>query len=239
MRTLTAARTATLAAVAGAVLFTGVAAQGTAVAAPQAPKDKLTVAGYRAFLKSKDVKTLKAFDKLPKVKQQKFVGYLQNRAVTKAFAVTVGGTLGKSGHKEVAYNPDIRFVGDVRTTYPEGDHGIHDITVNFTATERIYNIPVVTQRTTLSYRFEDFRPQPQITGKPKVKSSVTNLNAAFAVGASNGTAVVKGKKTVVAGLTWNTTPLYKSAGSGAVAKRQTITGSHGATEKFTAVLAKG
>ena len=239
MRTLAiATRTAALTAGAGALLFTGVAAQGTAVAAPQGKPAKLTVKDYRAWLKTKDAKTLKVFDKLPRSKQQKLVGYLQNRAVTKEFNAKVTGALAKGGHSEVAYNRDVRFVGDVKTSDSDHSHGVHTITVNFTATERIYDIPVLTQKTTLSYVYESFRPQPRITGKPKLKRSIANLNAAFAIEASKGTVTVKNKKTVVANLTWYATPKYKSAGSGALAKRQTITGSHGATDKFTAVLTK-
>ncbi|EKX60438.1 hypothetical protein PV416_40030 [Streptomyces ipomoeae] len=239
MRTLTiTARAGVLAATAGALLFTGVAAQGTAVAAPQGKPAKLTVAAYRDYLKHKDVKTLKAFDKLPKAKQQKFVVHLQSAAVTKAFNVKVGGVLGKNGHAEVVYNNDIRFVGDTRSTVVDDSHGIHRVTVNFTATERIYGIPVVTQKTTLSYVFDDFRPKPQVVGKPSVRSTVTNLNAAFGINAPKSTVTVKNRTTVVGAVAWKATPKYKSAGSAAITKRQSITSTHGATDKFTAVLAK-
>ncbi|WP_286255972.1 hypothetical protein [Streptomyces graminofaciens] len=214
MRTLaTTARTATLAAVAGALLFTGVAAQGTAVAAPQAPKDKLTVAGYRAFLKTKDVKTLKAFDKLPKAKQQKFVDYLQSPAVQKAYAVRAGGYVNRGGHNEEAFNKDVRFVADVKGVQKVAG-GARHITLTFTATERIYGVPVITQKTVLSY---------QLKGGVKAQKftrSVTNLNGAFAVTpAKNATVVVTGDN-ISATAAWNAAPLYKSAGTATITKRQ-------------------
>ncbi|MDX2698032.1 hypothetical protein PV416_40035 [Streptomyces ipomoeae] len=239
MRTFaTATRAGVLAATAGALLFTGVAAQGTAIAAPQAQPAKLTVAKYRGWLKNNDdaaasIKLLKAFDKLPKAKQQKFVDYLQNRKVQTAFDTKLSGYTNKGGHRPVAYNKDIRFVGDVKAVN-KVSKGVRDITLTFTATETIYNLPVITQKTVLSYKW--------VAGsghKPKTyKRSVTNLNAAFAIAPKkNEKSVTVDKQGFLwATTTWNATPLYKSAGKAKIVKKQTTLA---AGAKFSASLARG
>jgi hypothetical protein len=162
MRTLAlATRTGVLAATTGALLFTGAAAQGTALAAPQAPKAKLTVQDYRAFLKKgggSSATLLKSFDRLPKAKQQKFVGYLQSAAVQKAFDAALGGYVTTSKRNWEAYNKDVRFTGDVRAVTKSDKAGRHT-TLTFTATESIYNLPVITHKSVLSYTYRRRRLQ--------------------------------------------------------------------------------
>lgn len=234
MRTFTtAARTGALAAGVGALLFTGVAAGGTAVAAPQAQPAKLTVKDYRSWLMNNDdlaasQKVLKAFDKLPGAKQRKFVGYLQNRAVTKAFALSFAGPVTKGNSSEVKYNNDVRFSGVVKGSNKVVS-GARNISLSFTATERIYGIPVVTQKVDLSYKIKGG------VKSPTVKRSVVNMNRAFVVKPVKST--VSGSRTVTATVTWNLAPQYKSAGKGSLVKKQSIASYSG--QKFGARLSNG
>ncbi|WP_326579201.1 hypothetical protein OG250_17580 [Streptomyces sp. NBC_00487] len=220
MRTLaTATRAGVLAATAGALLFTGVAAQGTAVAAPQGKPAKLTVAKYRDWLKNNDeatasLKLLKAFDKLPKAKQQKFVDYLQNRKVQEAYNVRAGGYINRGGHNEEAYNKDVRFVADIKGVRKATRAGSH-ITLTFTATERIYNLPVITQKTVLSYDYGS------AVKSPKYKRSVTNLNGAVAITPVKKDAIKVSGRNISATTTWKAAPLYRSVGATPLTKRQT------------------
>ncbi|MGJ5825819.1 hypothetical protein [Streptomyces ossamyceticus] len=220
MRTFaTATRAGVLAATAGALLFTGVAAQGTAVAAPQAKASKLTVAKYRDWLKNNDegaasIKVLKAFDKLPKAKQQKFVDYLQNRKVQEAYKVRAGGYINRGGHNEQAYNKDVRFVADVKGVRKAAPGGAH-ITLTFTASERIYGITVITQKTVLSYDYGT------AVKSPKYQRSVTNLNGAFVIAAPQKDAVKVSGRNIQATTAWQAKPLYRSAGTTTLALPQT------------------
>lgn len=220
MRTLaTATRASVLAVASGALLFTGVAAQGTALAAPQAQPAKLTVAKYRDWLKNNDeaaasIKLLKAFDKLPKAKQQKFVGYLQNRKVQEAYNVRAGGYINRGGHNEEAYNKDVRFVADIKGVRKATKSGSH-ITLTFTATERIYNIPVITRKTVLSYDYGT------AVKSPKYKRSVTNLNGAVVITPVKKDVIKVSGRNISATTTWKTKPLYKSVGTTPITKRQT------------------
>ncbi|WP_200303919.1 hypothetical protein [Streptomyces adelaidensis] len=219
MRTLaTVTRTGVLAAGVGALLFTGVAG-GTAVAAPQAQPAKLTVKEYRSWLMNNDdlaasQKVLKAFDKLPAAKQRKFVDYLQNRAVTKAFALSFAGGVTRGNSKEVKYNNDVRFSGVVKGSNKVGTGG-RNVSLTFTATERVYNIPVLTQQVAFTYTIKNG------IKSPKVKRSVVNLNRAFVVKPVKNS--VSGKNTVTATVTWNLAPQYKSAGQTSLVKKQAIT----------------
>ncbi|MFF7264954.1 hypothetical protein ACFZCL_32390 [Streptomyces sp. NPDC008159] len=231
MRTLAlATRTGVLAATTGALLFTGAAAQGTALAAPQAPKAKLTVQDYRAFLKKgggSSATLLKSFDGLPKAKQQKFVGYLQSAAVQKAFDAALGGYVTTSKCNWEDYNKDVRFTGDVRAVTKSDKVGRHT-TLTFTATESIYNLPVISHKSVLSYTY-----RPGVGYKsPKFKSSLTNLNGAFAVthGAKDS---IRNGSGIWGVATWKYTPLYKSAGTAPIVKQQTTLGH---TAKFSARL---
>ncbi|GHH88659.1 hypothetical protein [Streptomyces capitiformicae] len=219
MRTLaTATRAGVLGVAAGALLFTGVAAQGTAVAAPQGKPAKLTVAKYRDWLKNNDeaaasIKLLKAFDKLPKAKQQKFVTYLQDRKVQKAFDVRNGGYVTRGGTSQTIHNKDVRFVANVKAVNKTDKAGRH-ITLTFTATERIYDLPVITKKTVLSYTVKGG------VKSPKLKSSVTNLNGAFAITPAKKDSLKTNGGNIWATTTWKATPLYKSAGAGSLVKEQ-------------------
>lgn len=234
MRTLaTATRTGVLAAGVGALLFTGVAAGGTAVAAPQAQPAKLTVKEYRSWLMNNDdlaasQQVLKAFDKLSRAKQQKFVGYLQNRAVTKAFELSFSGSVTRGNSKEVKYNNDVRFSGVVKGSNKVVS-GARNISLTFTATERIYGIPVVTQKVDLSYKVKNG------VKATKVKRSVVNMNRAFVIKPVKSS--VSGNRTVTATVTWNLAPQYKSVGKGSLVKKQGITSYSG--QKFGARLSNG
>lgn len=236
MRTLaTFSRAGVLAAGVGALLFTGVAAQGTATAAPQGQGAKLTVKDYRAWLMNNDegaaaIQTLKAFDKLPKAKQQKFVDYLQNRAVTKAFQLSFAGGVAKGNDRVVTYNKDVSFTGVVKGSNKKDPKGGRNVALTFTATERIYNIPVVTQKVDFRYKIKNASAV-----SPVVKSSVVNLNRAYAIKAA-GTKV-SGKSTVTATVTWKWAPQYKTAGTATVTKKQGITSFAG--QKFGARLYNG
>ncbi|MBE4736824.1 MULTISPECIES: hypothetical protein [Streptomyces] len=231
MRTLTtAARTSVLATGVGALLFTGVAAGGTAVAAPQAQPAKLTVKEYRSWLMNNDdlaasQKVLKAFDKLPGAKQRKFVGYLQNRAVTKAFVLSFAGGVKKGNTKEVRYNDDVRFSGVVKGSNRVVSGG-RDISLTFTATERVYGIPVVTQKVDFSYTVKNG------VKARKVKRSVVNMNRAFVIKPVKN--AVSGTGTITATVTWNLAPQYGSVGKGPLVKKQAITSFAG--QKFGARL---
>lgn len=219
MRTLaTATRAGVLAATAGALLFTGVAAQGTAVAAPQgkpgqAHRREVPRLAEEQRRGHRLLKLLKAFDKLPKAKQQKFVDYLQNRKVQEAYNVRAGGYINRGGHNEEAYNKDVRFVADIKGVRKATRAGSH-ITLTFTATERIYNLPVITQKTVLSYDYGS------AVKSPKYKRSVTNLNGAVAITPVKKDAIKVSGRNISATTTWKAAPLYRSVGA-TLTKRQT------------------
>ncbi|MDX2937504.1 hypothetical protein, partial [Streptomyces ipomoeae] len=180
-------------------------ADSQAAAAPAKPA-KLTVAAYKTWLKktpgeeAKD--TLHAFNKLPAAKQKKFVGYLQDPKVLKAFAVAHQGKIPSLAYgKSVAYKKDITFTIRTSAAAP-GTKDRKTITLTTWSTERIFNIPVTNLRTVLTYQTKGNK----ITGEGrKIKSSSSNLNAAFAIKATK-TATYFANNSLEGWTNWTATP---------------------------------
>ncbi|EKX68101.1 hypothetical protein Sipo8835_33600 [Streptomyces ipomoeae] len=222
-RIITAAAIATAASVA-LLGGTGQAfADSQAAAKPAAPA-KLTVAAYKTWLKktpgeeAKD--TLHAFNKLPAAKQKKFVGYLQDPKVLKAFVVAHQGKIPSLSYgTTVTYKKDITFTTRTSAAAP----GIKDrktITLTTRSIERIFNIPVTELSTVLTYETKG----NQITGRGwKTKNYGSNYNAAFAIKSSKTRTALKANE--LSGVTnWTATPKYKSAGTAVIKKHQVVTG---------------
>ncbi|MDX2937056.1 hypothetical protein [Streptomyces ipomoeae] len=198
-------------------------ADSQAAAKPAAPA-KLTVAAYKTWLKktpgeeAKD--TLHAFNKLPAAKQKKFVGYLQDPKVLKAFVVAHQGKIPSLSYgTTVTYKKDITFTTRTSAAAP----GIKDrktITLTTRSIERIFNIPVTELSTVLTYETKG----NQITGRGwKTKNYGSNYNAAFAIKSSKTRTALKANE--LSGVTnWTATPKYKSAGTAVIKKHQVVTG---------------
>lgn len=151
--------TAVFAGAAAAAVLTPAASAATAapaaacVQAEAAPK-KLTVASYVSYLKQSRTPeaktTLKAFNKLPQAKKVKFVSYLQNRSAYRALAASLKGATSRNLRVITPYNKDVTFVKDVRTV--KGKDKNTTTRVTFTVTERIYSIPVTSERVWVKYQ---------------------------------------------------------------------------------------
>ncbi|TQE27334.1 hypothetical protein Sipo8835_27870 [Streptomyces ipomoeae] len=197
-------------------------ADSQAAAAPAAPS-KLTVGAYKAWLKKTPgaAGTLKAFSKLPKAKQQAFVTYLQSAKVYSAFKVDHPGDLPKGGKKTFRYNKDVSFISTVTASTRKAKDGTTTISLSATATERIFNIPVTSVTTQLTYQTGK---NHLINGKgQKVGHKGTNFNAAFALKASKSK--IEPEANMLDGVTnWTATPKFKSAGTKPVKKVQVVIG---------------
>lgn len=198
-------------------------AAGQADAAAAKAPAKLTVAAYKGWLKKAPggAETLKAFGKLPAAKQKAFVGYLQNAKVYKAFGVTQhGDTPSLAKQKTVRYNKDVVFVGRTIAASRPGKT-TKAITLTVTTTERIFNIPVTSVTTELTYQTTK---QGNVTGKgTKATHRGSNFNAAFAIKPSASSLYPEAN--MMDGLTtWTATPRFKSAGTKSLKKLQVVTG---------------
>ncbi|UUU34291.1 hypothetical protein JIX56_33100 [Streptomyces sp. CA-210063] len=197
------------------------AGQGDA-GATKAPA-KLTVAAYKSWLQKAPgaADTRKAFGKLPAAKQKAFVGYLQNAKVYKAFSVTQhGDTPSLAKQKTVRYNKDVVFTGRTVAASRPGKT-TKSITLTVTTTERIFNIPVTSMTTELTYQTTK---QGDVTGKgTKASHRGTNFNAAFAIKPSASR--IYPEVNMMDGYTiWTATPKFKSAGTKSLKKDQVVTG---------------
>lgn len=223
----TATATATATAAAASIALLGGSGQAFAAgqadaAAAKAPA-KLTVAAYKSWLKKAPgaSDTRKAFGKLPAAKQKAFVGYLQNAKVYKAFGVTQhGDTPGLVKQKTVRYNKDVVFTGRTVAASRAGKT-TKSITLTVTTTERIFNIPVTSMTTELTYQTTK---QGDVTGKgTKASHRGANFNAAFAIKPS--TSRLYAEANMMDGLTtWTATPKFKSAGTKSLKKDRVVTG---------------
>ncbi|WP_086805240.1 hypothetical protein [Streptomyces caniscabiei] len=185
---------------------------------------KLTVDAYKKWLKkapgeeAKD--TLHGFNKLSAAQQKKFVGYLQDPKVLKAFAVAHDGRIPSLAYgKTVTYKKDVTFT--IRTS--AGAPSVNDrrtITLNTWSEQRIFNVSVTRMRTVLTYETKGNR----INGEGrKIKNYGTNFNAAFALKSSKSRTALKAN--ALDGVTnWTATPKYRSAGTKPIKKLQVVTG---------------
>ncbi|WP_157873342.1 hypothetical protein, partial [Streptomyces neyagawaensis] len=108
------------------------------------------------------------------------------------------------------------------------------ISLSVTATERIFDIPVTSATTTLSY---ETGKDGLITGKSeKSGHKGTNFNAAFTVKAG-ATQLAPEANMLDAVTNWTATPRFKSAGTKPIKKLQVLTGlgDHGTATTFRTV----
>jgi hypothetical protein len=216
--------TATAVAAAASLALLGGSAQAFAADAAPAAPSQLTVGAYKTWLKkspgaeAKD--TLRAFNRLTPAQQRKFVGYLQDPKVLKAFVVAHSGKIPSLSYATtVKYKNDITFTTRTSAGAP-GEKDQRTITLTTRSVERIFNIPVTEFASVLTYETK----ADKITGKGwKTKSFGSNQNAAFAFKPSKSRAVLKGNS--LSGVTnWTATPQYKSAGTAPIKKFQAVTG---------------
>jgi hypothetical protein len=231
--------TALALATAASVALAGGAGQAVAhdhaTAKPAAPS-QLTVDAYKTWLKRAPGggPTLKAFSRLPTPKQRAFVGYLQNARVFKAFGVTQTGDIpSKAKTKTVRYNRDVTFTSTT-VAASRTAKSTKTVSLSVTATERIFDIPVTSATTTLSY---ETGKDGLITGKGrKAGHKGTNFNAAFTVKA--GATTFGPEANMLDALTnWTAMPRFKSAGTKPIKKLQVLTGlgDHGTATTFRTV----
>ncbi|MFG2780929.1 hypothetical protein ACGFY7_24130 [Streptomyces prunicolor] len=234
-RTLSRGTIAALA-TATAVAVLSPAAQAAPAAARTAPvahtaaalPAHLTVDGYQAYLKKNWAKggreTSAAFKKLTPAQKKKFLLHLEDRKIYLALHNTVKGNVGHRLHTVNNYNQDVQLVTDV-TSRIAGDK-VATATLNFTATERIYGIPVTTETVTVSFETRGHAKNKNAHAKVTLK----NVNAAIALKASKPTAVSKG--TITNGATvWTATPQVRAFGK-KVVKDQLIQAAITKTGKF-------
>ncbi|GAB7031505.1 hypothetical protein AB0G35_08795 [Streptomyces sp. NPDC021749] len=208
------------AAVAGAAALAVLAPTASAVGRPSAPApvgaaeqslgSKLTVTSYLQYLASRKTpeakRTLKAFRALPKAKQQKFVGYLQNRKVYEALTASLKGTT-RPGHlrRAVPYNADVSFVKEMRVEAKETIAGLNT-RVGFAMSEEVFGIPVTTEQVWVQYLARGER----VTHLKGGGATVTNVNAAVDIKGGGKPRLVRGAASISA--TWKATPRYASFG---------------------------
>ncbi|MEU9120244.1 hypothetical protein AB0C96_10340 [Streptomyces sp. NPDC048506] len=223
------------ASVAGAAAVAVLAPSASALAPTAAPRataetlvGKLTVKQYVDYLKAQKgpaaKATLKAFRALPKAKQQKFVGHLQNRAIYQAFTASLKGTTRFPVQRvKVPYNADVTFVREIRVAKTKGIVGT-DTRIAFTMTEQIFGISVTSEQVWVKYR-----TRPHGWGASKLLgggASVSNVNAAVRI-AGDGvrTQLVRGSAHVET--TWKATPRIDSFGKGLNKKQYLYAGVNG------------
>ncbi|WP_030413965.1 hypothetical protein [Streptomyces sp. NRRL S-1448] len=208
------------AAVAGAAALAVLAPAASAAGRPSAPApvgaaeqslgSKLTVADYRQYLASRNTpeakRTLKAFRALPKAKQQKFVGYLQNRKVYEALTASLKGTTRPGGlRRAVPYNGDVSFVKEVRVKAKGTIAGL-DTRVTFAMSEEIFGIPVTAEKVWVQYLARGGRATHLKGGG----ATVSNVNAAVDIKGGGTPHLDRGAAAISA--TWKATPRYASFG---------------------------
>ncbi|UXY25219.1 hypothetical protein [Streptomyces sp. HUAS TT20] len=193
-------------------------ADSHATAAPA----KLTVAEYKSWLNRTPGAsvTLKAFNRLTPAKQKAFVGYLQNAKVYKAFTAAQDGDIPGRAMKPTRYNNDVTFTSSTTATARRAGNSTV-ISLSVTAAERIFNIPVTTVSTQLTYETDR---RHLITGRgEKVSHKGTNFNAAFAIKPS-ASRIGPEANMLDGTTTWTATPKYTSAGTKHIKKLQVVTG---------------
>ncbi|MEU6369600.1 hypothetical protein ABZ876_28675 [Streptomyces sp. NPDC046931] len=177
----------------------------------------LTVGSYQAYLKRNWAKggrdTAVKFAGLTPRQQRKFLRHLENRDVYEALRNQVKGSFGMPLHTVAPYDKDIAFVTDVTTRIAKDDAGT--LTVRFSVSERIFNIPVTTETITVKGATQ---------GEGKSKKAVTtaelkNVNAAVAITAGPARAASKGAVTR-GSVTWTAKPQVKAFGAKKVVKEQ-------------------
>lgn len=189
----------------------------------------LTVDGYQAYLKKNPQnggrETSVAFKKLTPAQQKKFLLHLEDSKIYLALRNTVKGNIGHRLHATNTFKQDVQLITDV-TSRVAGDKNA-TATLNFTATERIYGIPVTTETVTLTFETRGSAKNKNAHAKVTLK----NVNAAIAVKASKPTAVSKG--TITNGATvWTATPQVGAFGTKKVVKDQLIQAAVTKTGKF-------
>ncbi|MGW0735113.1 hypothetical protein [Streptomyces sp. NPDC002851] len=221
MKTRTTLRAA-VAAVLATGLLTGAAATATAdQAAPQGQLKRLTVKDYTSYLKQSKApeakRVYKGFKKLSAKDQQRFVNYLQNRNVYKAFvSSTKGHPMEGGAHFTKKYNRDVKFTTDVKPTSKGTTNKTHLVT--HTVTEKIYNIPVTTQVFKLKYRT---KYKKLIPGSVTARTAVSNANKVIHIRPGKVGARPVGNKATGSTI-WHAVPGYKSFGK-EVAKNHKLT----------------
>lgn len=194
----------------------GVQTVGAEAAAAKLPA-KLTVNSYVAYLKAQKTpeakSTLKSFSALPAAKKAKFVGYLQDGKIYGSLFKQLKGNLNRPVTNVTSYNADVKFVHSVSSK--GGLKGGHLVT--YTATEKIYNIPVTSEKVTLRYNVV----KGKVQRNARAQAEVTNVNAAYTIKGGKVRVAVKG--IARADVTWKATPRVQAVGK-AVAKDQAVTG---------------
>ncbi|MGV9881005.1 hypothetical protein [Streptomyces sp. NPDC003006] len=222
MRIRTAAvATVTALAVAAPVgtAFADTPTSGSPAASAAAKKPaQLTVKSYIKALKADKTpaaaKTLKAFKKLDDGKKQyAFVKLLQSRDVYEALAGGSKGAL-KNGTRTRTkqLNSPVKITRSTVVT-KNGKSGQRAVT--FTVTERIYDIPVTSERISVRYTLKG---KKKIVN-PSASTKITNTNKAIAIKVPKTTPVrVKGTN-VFGRSTIKATGTVKSFGKGNVTKK--------------------
>ncbi|MFD8548321.1 hypothetical protein [Streptomyces sp. NPDC059649] len=180
-------------------------------AAEQSLGSKLTVKSYLQYLASRKTpeakRTLKAFRALPKAKQQKFVGHLQNRKVYEALTASLKGTTRPGGRRAATpYNADVSFVKEVRVEAKGTIAGVNT-RVSFAMSEEIFGIPVTTEKVSVQYLARGGRATKLLHGD----ATVTNVNAAVDIKGGGKPRLVRGAASISA--TWKATPRFASFGA--------------------------
>ncbi|MBT2487452.1 hypothetical protein J7E96_02625 [Streptomyces sp. ISL-96] len=208
-----AAALAVLAPTASAMDATAYLNSTQAVAQAEAKQPaQLTVKNYTAYLKHQKTpearKALNAFTKLPADKQARFVKYLQNRNIYKAFSGQAKGKIDRPLKVVDSYNKDVKFVTEVTSKTDQAVQGKSVEWISFTVTERIFNVPVTSETLNLRYQFD----KGKVTDVLRAGSEVKNVNAAIAI--HKGKVARRGHHAAVAtaSTVWTIYPLVKSFG---------------------------
>lgn len=187
IRTATVTTVAALAVAAPAgvaVAHSHVSGSPTASTAKKKPAE-LTVNSYIKALKADKspaaAKTLKAFKKLDSKKQYAFVKLLQTRDVYKAVVGRSKGTLKNGTRTSTKQLNSPAKVTRSAVVAKNGKSGRRVVT--FTVTERIYNIPVTSERISVKFTL-------------KGKKKIVNPSAAIKITNTNKALVIKAPKTI-------------------------------------------
>ncbi|MEU5581221.1 hypothetical protein ABZ791_12670 [Streptomyces huasconensis] len=219
IRTATVATVAALAvaAPAGTAFADTSTGDSPAVSAVKKKPAQLTVKGYIKALKADKspaaAKTLKAFKKLNDGKKQyAFVKLLQNRDVYEAVAGRTKGIL-KNGTRTSTKQLNAPVKVTSSTVVTKDDKSGRRV-VTFTVTERIYDIPVTSERISVRYTLKGKKK----IADPSASTRITNTNKAITIRAPK-TTPVRVKGTSVSGhSTIKATGTVESFGKGVTKK---------------------
>ncbi|TGB09250.1 hypothetical protein [Streptomyces sp. MZ04] len=194
---------------------------------------KLTVKSYQAYLKQQKTpaahKTLVAFRALPKGKQATFVKQLQNREAYLALSGSSKGGIKTGARKStVSVNKAVSITRASKVVSGTGKH--RPTAISYTLTEKIFGIPVTSERVTVKYQLASKGKAKKIV-KPSAKSKVVNTNAAIAISGPKVVKTVAKGSGVTARATFRAVPQVKSFGK-KVVKDGTLRASHTAAGSY-------